>query len=123
MSDSVLPAELRAFLEDHIDSVAHLEALLLMRSSPDVVWDSQATATRLYISEAESLAVLAHLAARGLVRPEGDGYRFDPRPGELLRAVSLLADYYRTHLIPITNLVHAKRRIQQFADAFKLKKE
>ena len=38
--------------------------------------------------------------------------------------VELLAEHYKRHLIPITNLIHAKpRRIRQFADAFKLKKD
>ena len=38
--------------------------------------------------------------------------------------VALLAEHYKRHLIPITNLIHAKpRRIRQFADAFKLKKD
>jgi hypothetical protein len=124
MPDDALPAELRGFLEDHIDSIAQLEALLLLRKAPEVVWDPQAAAKRLYVGDAESLAVLAHLAAHGLIRRDGGGYRFDPRSDELLRAASLLADYYRTHLIPITNLIHAKpRRIRQFADAFKLKKD
>jgi hypothetical protein len=55
---------------------------------------------------------------------DGDGYRLDPQSDGLLHAISLLTDHYRTHLIPITNLIHAKpRRIQQFADAFKLKKD
>jgi hypothetical protein len=124
MPDGVLPAELRGFLEDHIDSIAQLEALLLLRNAPDVLWDLQDMAKRLYVGEAESLAILAHLTAHGLIRRDGDGYRLDPQSDGLLHAISLLTDHYRTHLIPITNLIHAKpRRIQQFADAFKLKKD
>jgi hypothetical protein len=124
MPDDVLPAELRGFLEDHIDSIAQLEALLLLRNAPDASWDPQATAKRLYVEDAQVHAVFEHLATHGLVRREGDRYRFDPQSDDLLGAISLLADYYRTHLIPITNLIHAKpRRIQQFAEAFKLKKD
>ena len=124
MPDDALPAELRDFLEAHIDSVAQLEALLLLRSSPGVVWDAAATAKRLYVGEQEALGVLAHLGTRGLVRRDGNGYMFDPQSDELSSAIRLLADHYRTHLIPITNLVHAKPgRIQEFADAFKLKKD
>ena len=51
-------------------------------------------------------------------------YRFSPASDDLSRVVELLAEYYKRHLIPITNLIHSKpRRIRQFADAFKLKRE
>jgi hypothetical protein len=119
-----LPAELREFLENHIDSIAQLEALLLLRDAPGVVWDVQATAGRLYVSEQEALSALAHLAMHGLIARSESRFTFDPQSEELSRGVALLAEYYRAYLIPITNLVHSKpRRIQQFADAFKLKKE
>ena len=124
MPDDVLPAELREFLENHIDSIAQLEALLLLRSAPDVLWDPQATAKRLYVGEREALGALAHLTTHGLIGRHANGYRFDPRSDELLRGVSLIAEYYTTRLIPITKLIHTKsQRIQQFADAFKLKKD
>ena len=119
-----LPAELREFLETHIDSIAQLEALLLLRDSPGVAWDARAIAKRLYVGEQDALGALAHLATHGLVARSESRYTFDPQSEELSRGCVLLAEYYRAYLIPITNLIHAKpRRIQQFADAFKLKKD
>lgn len=119
-----LPAELREFLENHIDSIAQLEALLLLRDAPGLVWDARATAMRLYVGEQEAFSALAHLATRGLITRSESRYTFDPQSEELSRGCVLLAEYYRAYLIPITNLIHAKpRRIQQFADAFKLKKD
>jgi hypothetical protein len=37
----------------------------------------------------------------------------------------LLADVYARYLVPVTNLIHAKpkSRVQEFADAFKLRKD
>jgi hypothetical protein len=123
MSDP-LPAELREFLALHIDSIAQLEALLLLRSAPDEVWDIPRCAERLYIGEREASETLAHLADHGLLVHEPGGYRFHPQTQDLADLVSLLTEHYRRHLIPVTNLVHAKpRRIRQFADAFKLKKD
>jgi hypothetical protein len=123
MSDQ-LPAELQEFLARHIDSIAQLEALLLLRSRPLVDWDAQNTAKRLYIAEREASETLTHLAAQGLLSADSGGYRFAPQNQELLAMADLLAESYRRHLIPITNLIHAKpRRIRQFADAFKLKKD
>jgi hypothetical protein len=123
MSDP-LPAELLDYLARHIDSIAHLEALLLLHAAPDTLWDALSTAKRLYIGEQEASEVLAHLAAHGLLGHDASGYWFDPQSAELGKLTDLLAEHYKRHLIPITNLIHAKpRRIRQFADAFKLKKE
>ena len=38
--------------------------------------------------------------------------------------IDRLADSYAKQLIPITNMIHSKpRRIRQFADAFKFRKD
>jgi hypothetical protein len=124
MPDQVLPAELQEFLAKHIDSIAQLEALLLLRESPNAAWCAHSLAKRLYIRDREAVQVLSHLAAHGLVVRDADAYRYAPTSDVLAHLTNLLAEYYRHHLIPITNLVHAKpRRIRQFADAFKLKKD
>jgi hypothetical protein len=124
MSDLHLPAELLEFLAMHVDSVAQLEALLLLRQQPSLRWDAKNVASRLYIGEQDALEVLDHLATHGCLVREPGAFRFEPQSKELAQTVELLSEYYRTHLIPITNFIHAKpRRIRQFADAFKLKKD
>jgi 23S rRNA C2498 (ribose-2'-O)-methylase RlmM len=123
MSD-LIPAELRQFLVGNIDSIAQLEALLLLRAAPGTLWTAQEAAKRLYITEQDAAAILTQMAAQGLLTREADGFRFAPQSDDLSRMVDLLAEHYRRHLIAITNLIHAKpRRIRQFADAFKLKKD
>ena len=124
MSDQLLPHDLLEFLARHIDSIAQLEALLIARAAPDTVWDAQSASKRLYIGEQEASDTLAHLAEHALLIRELTGYKFCPQSPELSRGVELLAEYYKRHLIPITNLIYAKpRRIRQFADAFKLRKD
>jgi hypothetical protein len=124
MPTEPIPAELKDFLARHIDSIAQLEALLLSRGSAGAVWDAPATSKRLYIGEQEAAATLAHLAEQGLLMRAAAGYKFSPQSAELAGVVDLLAHHYARHLIPITNLIHAKpRRIRQFSDAFKLKKD
>lgn len=124
MSDHHLPAELLEFLAMRVDSVAQLEALLLLRAQPGLLWDPKNVASRLYIGEQDALEALGHLASNGCLTREADGFRFEPQSDHLAQTVELLADYYGTHLIPITNFIHAKpRRIRQFADAFKLKRD
>ena len=124
MADHLLPDNLREFLQKHIGSIAQLEAVLLLRNEPDAVWDAQSVAKRLYVREGEALGALTHLAAQGLLSLDRGEYRFNPLTHDLRERTALLADHYRRHLIPITNLIHAQpRRIQQFADAFKVKKD
>jgi hypothetical protein len=124
MSDEALPGDVRDFLAKHIDSIAQLEALLLLKENPSPQWDARALAKRLYIDDQESLEVLAHLERHGLIARIGEAFRFAPVSDELARSADLTHEHYRRQLIPVTNVVHAKpRRIRQFADAFKLKKE
>lgn len=124
MVDHLLPDELEQFLQRQIDSITQLEALLLLRNESHTAWATQSVAKRLYVGEGETADALNRLSAQGLLSHNNGLYKFDPQTDDLRQGVALLADYYRRHLIPITNLIHAKpRRIQQFADAFKIKKE
>ena len=54
MADELVPDDLRDFILRHIDSVAQLEALLLLRASPDEDWDVGKTAKRLYAASRRS---------------------------------------------------------------------
>ena len=124
MADEPIPEELRDFILKYIDSVAHLEALLLLRANPNETWDVANTAKRLYIGDQQTGEVLARLCVDGLVTREGDVYRYAGQPSDLLTMVDRLAEAYSRNLIPITNMIHAKpRRIREFADAFKFRKD
>jgi hypothetical protein len=124
MSDEALSGDVRDFLAKHIDSIAQLEALLLMKENPNTLWDARALAKRLYISDRDASEVLSHMEGHGLIARSEGTFRFAPTSEELRRVIDLTHEHYRRHLIPITNIVHAKpRRIRQFANAFKLKKE
>ena len=119
-----IPADIQDFVLRHIDSIAHMEALLMLRRDEAQAWAPEAVAARLYIAPADAAAVLERLAALGLLRKEVEGFRYGCAAPEAHEMVDRLASLYASHLIPITNLIHAKRenRIQQFADAFKLRK-
>jgi hypothetical protein len=127
MSEALIPDDVRAFLLQHIDSIAQLEALLLLRTDPGCVWTAETLAKRLYITAREAAAVLERLAADSfLTTPQGvpGRYQYHPASGELAAMVDRVAALYATYLIPVTNLIHAKprSRVQEFADAFKLRK-
>jgi hypothetical protein len=124
MAADPIPDDLREFIQRHIDSIAQLEALLLLRGSPEIGWDAAKVAARVYTSEQETAALLARLSADGFLTFENGAYRYGCQRDGQQQLVDRLAHLYARELIPITNLVHAKpRRIREFADAFKLTKE
>jgi hypothetical protein len=128
MADELIPEDVRDFITDNIDSVAELEALLLIRSDPDAAWSTASLARRLYATREQTQDVIAKLCSLGLVGVRGKGpvtYHYQPSTADLDKMVSDLAETYSKYLVPVTNLIHSKphSRIQQFADAFKLRKE
>lgn len=120
----LIPDDLRDFILRHFDSIAELEALLLLRANPKEEWTVAATSARLYAGEAEVAKVLARLSEDGFLTCANDIYRYQCRDAELQRQVDRLAEAYAKHLIPVTNMIHAKlRRIREFADAFRFRKD
>ena len=128
MDTSGIPDDIRRFLLQHIDSVAKLEALLLMRHHAAQDWDAGLIAKRLYINTQQASTILADLSKVGLCRvtePQGSCYRYDPVNDSLGDVVSRLAEVYARQLIPVTNLIHSRSpsSLQHFADAFKVFKK
>jgi hypothetical protein len=123
MADNFVPDELRDFILKRIDSVAQIEALLLLRSSAGSSWNVSGLAKRLYISESQAAEALNRLCASGLVCCVDGVYSLDGVSFEDHELVGQLLEAYSHHLIPVTNIVHSKpRRIGSFADAFKFRK-
>jgi hypothetical protein len=123
MADEPISDGLKAFILRHVDSIAQLEALLLLHKDQNATWNAGSLAGRLYVGERETLEILTRLAARGLAIEEGGAFKFNGR-FEQLDMLNQLAFAYSRHLIPVTRLIHTKpSRIQEFADAFKLRRD
>jgi DNA helicase HerA-like ATPase len=123
MVDDGIPADLRDFIANSIDSVGQLEALLLLRDNADKAWDVLQLAKRLYVNEVEAASILAHLVEQDFVIQQDESYRYDSQ-GKQAVTIDRLAEAYAHQLIPITNLIHTKPRgIRAFADAFKIKRD
>jgi hypothetical protein len=128
MVADLIPDDVKVFLLRHIDSVAHLEALLLLRANPELEWNADTLAKRLYVSVQETAGLLARLCADGFLEARGDQmllYQYHCRLREQTDMVDRVAELYRRYLIPITHFIHAKprTRVQEFADAFRLRKD
>ncbi len=121
MSSDPVPDDVRDLILRHIDSVAQLEALLLLRAHSADSWVAGSIAKRLYAPEADIVRALARLCSDGFLIREQETYRYECS-AEKRQRVDRLAEAYSRHLIPVTNLIHAKpRNIRQFSDAFKFR--
>lgn len=126
MADAGIPANVIQLILSSLDSVAEMEALLLLREEQQRVWTAEEAARRLYIAPSEALKCLRALVSRGLLQ-EQEGFQYAPSTPELAQAVADLAETYRTRLIPITKLIHEKStkssNVQLFADVFRFRKD
>jgi hypothetical protein len=129
MRHAAIPDDIRRFILTSVPSVPYLEAILLLRSDPGVGWDVRRLATRLYVAERQAAEVLAALAAAGIARGEDQGetalFHYAPATDELRERLDALAQAYSANLVGVTDLIHSRidKRVQQFADAFRLRKD
>lgn len=120
-----IPEELRRFVLTSVPSVPFVEALLIFRDATGPV-TIEKLAGLLYVSERQSAEIVDQLrSARIIARSQDNGgHAFAPAP-EIAPVVEQLAALYRTRLVDITYIIHSRtgRMAQQFADAFKIRKE
>lgn len=127
--DQPLPdEEVLRFILDYLESVPHLEALLLIWQNQTTVWHPDMLAARVYVSPAIGRAILEDLARHGLLRavPEQRGaYMYEPAWDAERGILPRLAELYRRQLIQVTKLIHSKgsASVREFARAFQIKKE
>lgn len=119
-----LPADVRRFILTSIPSVPYLEAVLLLRSDPGAAWDAAQLARRLYVPERTAADLVEQLRASGVAQAAVEGVRYAPA-AELRVLLDRLAEAYAADLVTVTDLIHSRidRRAQQFADAFRFRKE
>ena len=122
-----LSAETQRFILLAVPSVPYLEAMLLLRGAPQLGWDAQQIARRLYLSEKAAHGLLDQLYAAGVVSESGDGpgsFCYSPQTEHMRSMIDGLADIYSRNLIGVSNLIHSKTNMKarQFADAFVFRK-
>ncbi len=127
-SDEAIPADIQRFIATSIDSVPHLEAVLLLRYNAGAEWDAKMLAQQLYLSEKRSGELLESLCAAGFIVPSKENplfYQYGPASSGMAEIIDRLSEAYMKHLVEVHNLIHSKinKQAQQFGDAFKWKKE
>jgi hypothetical protein len=121
------PHELKQFIAQNVESLAQLETLLILHRDPQRDWNTAELARDLYISTDMCEGIVADLERRRLaVRTEsGDRHRFHVDDAGVQRLVDLLAQYYRERRVAVITELYSKpsKKVQTFADAFRLRRE
>ena len=117
---------LEEFIKSQIASVDDLRTLLLLSVNSGLDWNVNEVAGKLYLLPATAGAVLDRLTAKGLLTCSGEPprFRYQPASAEIAGLVSELIELDRKRPVTLINMVYpAKKDIQAFADAFKIKRE
>jgi hypothetical protein len=114
------------FILREMDSVPHLEALLLLWNSRPKEWSAEEMAAALYVQAGEAQGILEGLARRRLAeRGEGDLFGYWGGAGQIDGLIEALDATYRRDLVRISRMIHAKASpgVRDFADAFRFTKD
>lgn len=119
-------SEVDRFILEMIDSVPHLEALLLVWASRPKIWSDEEAAERLYLQTPTAKHILEDLVRRELVSAvPGAMKQFRYTPGERDGLLTAVEEAYRHDLIRISTMIHRKAppSVLEFARAFRFTKE
>lgn len=116
------------FILQNIDSVPHLEALVLLWNSRPVGWTVEELASRLYVPLDRVAHLLRDLARLQLVAESPASppkFSYLPKSDEQNDLLRSLDDAYRKDLVRISTMIHSKAAsgVREFARAFRLKQE
>lgn len=124
MAPDLLPDDIARFIAEHIDSVPHLETLLLLWETAPQVWTAEELARRLYVPTGAVALVLDDLVAKRWISQRDTRHVFDPATPDLA-LIERLARSYRGNLLSVARAIHAKptSALMDFARAFRLRKD
>jgi len=115
--------EVDRFILDQIDSVPHIEALLILWNSRPKAWPVEELAALLYLPQDRTRQILADLEQRSLAISGEVGCSYNPAcPRDHLLAA--LDQTWRHELVRVSNLIHSKASpgVREFARAFRFRK-
>jgi hypothetical protein len=127
MSDE-FSSDVKLFIDQNIESLAQLEALLLLRQDPKRSWQAEEIAKALYLPPEMVGTLLADFVRRGFARivPSAElCYSYNMADANLNLLIGRVADAYRERRVAVISLIYSKptNKVQTFADAFRLRKE
>ncbi|WP_109488143.1 hypothetical protein [Occallatibacter savannae] len=116
------------YILEKLDSVPHLEAIILLWNSRPVGWAADELASRLYVPTDRTSEILQDLIRQQFVQQTpGPPPRFSylPRSEEQNEWMFRVDTAYRREIVRISTMLHAKASpsVREFARAFRFKKD
>ncbi len=124
MEENLHREEVDRFILEEIDSVPHLEALLLLWKRQPNQWSLQDMADALYIAPEAAESILLDLKQRGFAKLQSGRYSFHAT-GQRNELIAKVDATYRRELVRISTMIHAKpsAAVRAFARAFRFTKD
>jgi hypothetical protein len=121
----VLSSDARALLRTAVRSVWALEALKCLRTEPIHHWTVDALRVELRASELAIQQAVSGFRAAGLVADEEGGIRYRPATPQIDALVGEIGREYERRPIALVKEIYVPETssIQDFADAFRFKKD
>ena len=126
MSAESLSPSLQQFIARYVRSVEQVEILCLLAADPTRKW-TVAEVFRTIQSSAQSVTDSLELFRKEgfLVSERAGTYQYSPKAAEIGQGMAELAKAYRERRVTVIHTIYMKPAdtIQDFADAFKLRKD
>jgi hypothetical protein len=128
MTQDQRKSQIDEFIVEQIDSVPHLEALLLIWNSRPQAWSAESMGKSLYVRTEVAAKILETLAQRKLITANTDHpdfYSFGPVSDAMAELLKDVDATYRREIVRISCLIHSKASagVRDFARAFRFTKE
>lgn len=120
-----LSDELLGFIQKELQSVEHLEILLLLRAERDRVWRDTEVYDVIRSSVPSVRERLQQLADAGFLSAgEGGKYRYTPNSEQSRRLIDELAAAYRSSRVAVIDAIYQPRTAaSELAQAFRIKRK
>ena len=117
------------FILEMIDSVPHLEALLIIWRRRPKRWSPGEMAGELYVQPERAARILQDLVNRSLIsatqEAAGAFFFYQPKSSDRDDLLAAVDRIYRAEVVRVSTMIHAKASpaVRDFARAFRFKKE
>jgi predicted ArsR family transcriptional regulator len=116
------------YILEKIDSVPHLEAVILLWNSRPVGWSAEELASRLYVPTERAIEILQDLMRQQLIQQGAASpprFSYLPRNDEQNEWMFRVDTAYRREIVRISTMLHSKASpsVREFARAFRFKKD
>ena len=129
MHNRELPRDVRDLIQSSVPTMDALEILIFFCRHPDRAWTARQLAAEMsptVVSEASVRDTLGSFEALGLLARDSSAHRFHPATEAIASACAGLLSAYNERPVTLIRTLYDiadSKKIQAFADAFRIRKE